>query len=57
MDFESRLHKSEYFLNIPNTFLNGYMPIIKMVDDIVSAGPTYVQNLRVLHQRAKKQRK
>ena len=43
--------------SIPSTFLDGYMPIIKMVDDIVSAGPTYVQNLRVLHQRAKKQRK
>ena len=43
--------------SIPSTFLKGYMPIIKMVDDIVSAGPTYVQNLRVLHNRAKKQRK
>ena len=43
--------------SIPNTFVNGYMPIIKMVDDIVSSGPTYVQALRVLHQRAKKQRK
>jgi hypothetical protein len=43
--------------SIPSTFLDGYMPIIKMVDDIVSSGPTYVQALRVLHQRAKKQRK
>ena len=43
--------------SIPSTFLKGYMPIIKMVDDIVSAGPTYVQNLRVLHNRAKKARK
>ena len=43
--------------SIPSTFVHGYMPIIKMVDDIVAAGPTYVQNLRVLHKRAQKQRK
>ena len=43
--------------SIPSTFVNGYMPIIKMIDDIVAAGPTYVQNFRVLHKRAKKSRK
>ena len=43
--------------SIPTTFVNGYLPIIKMVDDIVAGGPTYLQALRVLHQRAKKQRK
>ena len=43
--------------SVPNTFVDGYLPIIKMIDDIVGAGPTYVQNLRVLAQRAKKHRK
>tara|TARA_Y200000002_G_C22665465_1_gene657795 strand:+ start:1169 stop:2116 length:948 start_codon:yes stop_codon:yes gene_type:complete len=43
--------------SIPSTFVNGYMPIIKMVDDVVAAGPTYVQALRVLHNRAKKARR
>ena len=43
--------------SIPSTFVNGYMPIIKMIDDIVAAGPTYVQNFRVLHKRAQKSRK
>ena len=33
-----------------------YMPAIKMIDDIVSAGPAYVQQLRAIHQRAKKRR-
>ena len=40
--------------SIPGTLVNGYMPIIKMVDDIVAAGPSYVQNFKVLHKRAKK---
>jgi hypothetical protein len=30
------------------------MPAIKMIDDIVAAGPAYVNNLRALHKRAKK---
>jgi len=36
--------------------LQAYMPAIKMLDDIVQAGPAYVQNLRAIHQRAKKRR-
>jgi hypothetical protein len=31
-----------------------YLPAIKMIDDIVSAGPAYVQQLRAIHKRAKK---
>jgi hypothetical protein len=33
-----------------------YMPAVKMIDDIVSGGPAFVQQLRALHQRAKKGR-
>ena len=35
-------------------FVEAYLPIIKMVDDIVRAGPTYVEQLKVLHNRAKR---
>jgi|TARA_B110000263_G_C15297170_1_gene506121 hypothetical protein len=43
--------------SIPSTFLAGYMPIITMIDDMVTAGPEFVQALKVLHNRAKKRRK
>lgn len=33
-----------------------YLPAIKMIDDIVQGGPAYVQQLRALHQRAKRRR-
>jgi len=33
-----------------------YLPAVKMVDDIVQGGPAYVQQLRALHQRAKRGR-
>ena len=33
-----------------------YLPAVKMLDDIVQGGPAYVQQLRALHQRAKKRR-
>ena len=36
--------------------LKGYMPAIELLDDIVKAGPAYIQNLRALHQRAQKKR-
>lgn len=39
---------------IPGQFAQGYMPIIKMIDDIVQAGPTYISQLQNVHQRAKK---
>lgn len=34
--------------------LKAYMPVIEMIDGIVQAGPAYVQNLKALHNRAKK---
>tara|TARA_B110000238_G_scaffold198633_1_gene243698 strand:+ start:590 stop:1561 length:972 start_codon:yes stop_codon:yes gene_type:complete len=42
--------------SIPSTYVQAYLPAIKMIDDIVQAGPTYVQHLRNLQQRAKKSR-
>jgi hypothetical protein len=36
--------------------MKAYMPVIEMIDDIVQAGPAYVQNLRAVHDRAKKKR-
>ena len=36
--------------------MKAYMPVIELIDDIVQAGPAYVQNLRAVHARAKKQR-
>ncbi|SVB41911.1 uncharacterized protein METZ01_LOCUS194765, partial [marine metagenome] len=39
---------------VPSQFVKGYFPVVKMVDDIVKAGPSYVMNLRALHQRAQK---
>lgn len=39
---------------IPSSFVEGYLPVLEMIDDIVTAGPGYVQMLRVLHNRAKR---
>ena len=39
---------------IPSSFVSGYLPLLKMIDDIVTAGPGYVQMLKVLHKRSKK---
>jgi hypothetical protein len=33
--------------------VQAYMPAITMLDDIVQAGPSFIQNLRALHKRAK----
>ena len=43
--------------SVPGQFVQGYIPAIKMVDDIVQAGPAYINLLRSLHLRAKKSRK
>jgi hypothetical protein len=40
--------------SIPAPYVDAYLPAIKLIDDIVQAGPAYVQNLRALHTRAKK---
>ena len=41
-------------VSIPGSFVKGYLPIIKIVHDIVRAGPAYINQLRVLHKRAQK---
>jgi hypothetical protein len=41
---------------VPNSIAKGYLPAIEMLDDIVTAGPAYVQLLQALHRRAKRQR-
>jgi len=43
--------------SVPSQFVQGYVPAVKMLDDIVQAGPAYINLLRSLHQRAKKSRK
>jgi hypothetical protein len=39
--------------SVPSTFVEGYMPIIEMVEDIVNSGTAYIQQLKLLHKRAK----
>jgi hypothetical protein len=41
---------------VPNSITKGYMPAVEMLDDIVTAGPAYVQLLQALHRRAKRSR-
>lgn len=43
--------------SMPSLYVQGYLPIVKMVDDIVKAGPAYVSQLQYLHQRVKNKRK
>lgn len=38
---------------IPAQFVKGYIPAIEILDDIVKAGPAYIQSLRAVHKRAK----
>lgn len=39
---------------IPGQMVQAYMPAIEMIDDIVKAGPAYIQMLRAVQNRAKK---
>jgi len=40
--------------SVPSTFVQAYLPIIDMIDDIVDAGPAGITQLRNLHKRLKK---
>jgi len=40
--------------SVPSQLVEGYFPIIEMIDDIVNSGPGYIQQLKLLHKRAKK---
>lgn len=39
---------------IPTNIAKGYLPAVDMIHDIVKAGPSYINLLKSLHQRAKK---
>jgi len=43
--------------SVPSQYVQGYLPIVKMIDDIIQAGPAHLNALRVVHNRAKKARK
>ena len=38
----------------PADYIKAYKPIVKMIDDIVNAGPAHINMLKQLHKRAKK---
>jgi hypothetical protein len=40
--------------SIPRDVLKSYLPIIQMVDNIVKGGPAFIQQLKLLEKRAKK---
>lgn len=42
--------------SVPAGFVEGFLPALELLDDIVTAGPAYVQMLKVLQKRAKKQK-
>ncbi len=50
------LDYAEQGKTIPADAVKAFSPAIKMIDDIVSAGPSYILALRNLHNRAKKKR-
>jgi len=37
----------------PAQYVRAYKPAVKMIDDIVNAGPAYIAQLKQLHKRAK----
>jgi len=43
--------------SVPSNMVQAYLPAIKMLDDIISGGPSYIQMLRNLQKRAKNTRK
>jgi hypothetical protein len=60
----NNLHMTKQFVEhvkhgkATNSAMNqAYLPAVKMLDDIITAGPAYIQQLRALHKRAKKGRK
>lgn len=39
--------------SVPKSFVEAYLPIIDMIEDIVDSGPQGIQQLRALHKRIK----
>jgi len=48
------LEMAEQGKSVPKNYVEAYLPIVEMIDDIVDAGPTGVTLLRQLHKRLKK---
>tara|TARA_A100001035_G_scaffold183172_1_gene145830 strand:+ start:2547 stop:3419 length:873 start_codon:yes stop_codon:yes gene_type:complete len=42
---------------IPSNMVKAYAPVVKVIDDIVRAGPSYINMLKAIHNRAEKARK
>ena len=42
---------------IPGNLVQAYAPAVRMLNDIVAAGPAYVGMLRTIHNKAKQQNK
>lgn len=42
---------------VPASLVKAYMPAIELLNDIVDAGPSYINSLKLLHKRAKKDSK
>ena len=42
---------------IPANIAAAYLPLVMIVHDIVKAGPAYIDQLKILHNRAKRARK
>jgi len=43
--------------SIPSKFVQGYEPIVAMIDDIIAAGPAHIAQLKNVHKQAKKKLK
>lgn len=41
---------------VPSSLITGYQPVAELINDIVLAGPNYINLLKNLHQRAKRSR-
>tara|TARA_B110000503_G_C7157961_1_gene418196 strand:+ start:2675 stop:3544 length:870 start_codon:yes stop_codon:yes gene_type:complete len=51
------LKKAQNGESIPSTAVKAYQPAVKMLNDIVQAGPGFVQQLRLLHTRSVNKKK
>lgn len=43
--------------SVHSNFVKAYLPIIEMIDDIVDGGPQYIQMLKNIHKKAKRDNK
>lgn len=51
------LQKAQNGESVPSTAVKAYQPAVKMLNDIVQAGPGFVQQLRLLHTRSQNYKK